>query len=334
MGRFISAPSEGDRIRKKNIAILRCLRSCRRLKATYWGRDRLRRFFEVFERFLLLATFASIMLGVVAFWIDYSDRKVEARTRAWSLITTPATGNSGKGPALEYLNDHGIPLRGINLSCEHMGGWNKEKQTCKTRTYLRGVALQKADLEGAQLQGADLLNAQLQGAKLRGAQLQGANLLNAQLQGADLSEAQLQGADLSKAQLQGADLAGANLQEADLAGANLREAHLVGAKLQGAYLAGAKLQEAHLANAKLQGSKLWDAQFGGAHLSGADFTDTQFLNDADFHDPNTGLSAWAWADSPPIGLEEIEIELCFSNDHLALRGFERPDSCIPPDPAK
>ncbi len=319
----------------------------------------MRRFFELFEHVLLLATFASIVLGVYAFWIDYEDRKqarrvnaktleayeeqskvnaatlreiedarkerqAEAITRAWSLITTPATGNSGKGPALEYLNDQGIPLRGINLSCERMGGgWDAEKLTCETPTYLRGVELQKADLTGARLQGAGLWEAQLQGADLRYAQLQGAKLILAQLQG-DLMGAQLQGAELYGAELQGAFLMGAQLRGADLSSAQLKGAELYGAELQGADLRGAQLKGAYLRG----------AQFGGANLSRANFTDAEYLDRAHFHDPDTSLFAWAWADKPPIGLPEgVEIELCVY-DGIIHRRSKRPTPCIPPDPAK
>ncbi len=260
------------------------------LPATFWTQ---------LEHALLLATFASIVLGVIAFCIDYSDRKearrvnkatlaeiedarkerqAEAITRAWSLITTPATGNSGKGPALEYLNDQGISLNGINLSCAHMGGgWDAEKLTCETPTYLRGVELKRADLSGAKLQGADLENAQLQGADLRFAQLQGASLRFAQLQGA-----------------------------------NLR-------------------------NAQLQGAALWEAQLGGANLSKADFTNASLSDYTRFHDPETGLSAWAWADKPPTGLPKwIKIDLCVydSKFYNFFSNLTRPSPCIPPDPAQ
>ncbi|MCP5036747.1 MAG: ABC transporter permease, partial [Rhodobacteraceae bacterium] len=118
-------------------------------------------FWGWFERVVLFITFASIALGAWAFWIDYgdrvqarlvnkktleayveqtginqatlseiaearADREADAITRAWTLITTPAPGNSGKGSALEYLNGLGIPLTGIDLSCETIGGgWDE-----------------------------------------------------------------------------------------------------------------------------------------------------------------------------------------------------------------
>ncbi|PIE15573.1 MAG: hypothetical protein CSA68_05980 [Rhodobacterales bacterium] len=233
----------------------------------------------------------------------HDERQAEAINRAWSLITTRTSGNSGKGPALEYLNGLGIPLQGINLSCAHMGGgWDAEKLRCKTPTYLRKVNLQKADLRGAQLQGVDLWKAQLQEADLRDAQLQEAKLW------------------------------GAHLQRAELWGAHLQGAELWGTQLQGANLPSAQLQGASLWNAQLQGAKLGKAQFGGANLTGTDFTDAKELNTARFHDPVTGLSAWAWADRPPIGLEGVKIVLCVYDYKIHERST-RPSPCIPPKPA-
>jgi len=57
-----------------------------------------------------------IMLALIAFALDYTDRVEERTVRAWQLLTTLAPGNSGKGPALEYLNgEDGLFSR--NRSC-------------------------------------------------------------------------------------------------------------------------------------------------------------------------------------------------------------------------
>ncbi len=266
------------------------------------------------ERVVLLGTLVSVGFGFWVYQEDRDTRRQEAITRAWSLITTPAPGNSGKGPALEYLNDQGILLRGINLSCEHMGGgWDAKELTCETPTYLRGVELRGAELVGAQLRGADLSDADLQGAILAYADLRGAISWFVNLQGANLW---------------GADLQRANLRETDLRGADLK-----GAYLQGAYLAYANLQGADLSDGNLQGANLTGARFDGAKLSDADFTGAKNLDTAVFRDPETGRSAWAWADKPPIGLDGIEIELCVFDSEIHSR-LDHPDPCIPPDPTE
>ncbi len=273
------------------------------------------------ERVVLLVTLLSVGFGYQVYQEERDTRRQEAINRAWSLITTPATGNSGKGPALEYLNDQRISLQGINLSCDRMGGgWDAEKRHCETPTWLQGVELQGADLEGAQLQGADLGEAVLQGADLSGGNLQGAHLWDASLQKTDLLGADLQGANLS-----GADLQGANLRYADLQGANLSHTYW-----QGAAFSYADLQGADLSGAEFDGANLLFTWFGGANLNGADFTDAEAVDTARFRYPETGLSAWAWAHNPPIGLDGIEIDLCVFDPQIHS-GLERPDPCISPD---
>lgn len=54
-----------------------------------------------------------IILAVIAFAIELSDRTEERTVRAWQLVTTQACGNSGKIAALEYLNEDSRPFESI-----------------------------------------------------------------------------------------------------------------------------------------------------------------------------------------------------------------------------
>ena len=109
------------------------------------------------------------MLAVIAFYIDYKDRQTQRLAQAWELVTRPAPGNSGKVPALEYLNSQGIELVGIDLSVKSNKG----------ASYLAGVDLSWADLGDANLSGAVFFAADLSGAVLSRADLSGANLEDA-----------------------------------------------------------------------------------------------------------------------------------------------------------
>ncbi|HIJ43610.1 MAG TPA: pentapeptide repeat-containing protein [Rhodospirillaceae bacterium] len=211
--------------------------------------------------------FIAVIFALVAFFIDHGVRTEERAARAeerlarmWNLATDPRPGNSGKIPALEFLNREQKPLAGISIPKAYLVGVELKDAN------LRGANLSEANLNEANLQGANLIGAELQSANLRGANLQGANLIGAKLQGADLSGAELQGADLSKAKLQGADLRQAKLRGADLRGAELQDAILRWAELQGADLRGAELQGADLSEAKLQGADLRWAKLQGADL--------------------------------------------------------------------
>ena len=195
------------------------------------------------------------MLALIAFALDYTDRMEERTVRAWQLLTTQAPGNSGKGPALEYLNGED------GLFCWH--GWCLV--TMKPQTPLGGIDLSPPDRtpgdpdgdpQGAYLAGVSLSDAHLQRANLSGADLKGADLSGARLRKTNLSGAILEEADLSDASLWDANLSGANLKWANLSGAELFDANLSGAELYGANLSGASLRGANLSGAELRWANL------------------------------------------------------------------------------
>lgn len=238
----------------------------------------------------------AILITIVAFTIEMSDRREEHTARAWQLVTTKASGNSGKVEALQYLNSQSpewllgwwpyarkrTSLEGIDLTPPALTAQWKDKEEsersifwddCPDRTYLVAVKLPDALVSNAKLPCADLISADLRGAHLSGADLRGANLFGANLRGAFfLDEANLSGANLvatvlREAMFFGADLRGADLREADLSGAHL------------------------LGNVKLRGANL-----SRADLSGADF---QYVRGA----PDLSESC-ADPDNPPIRLPE------------------------------
>ena len=304
-----------------------------------------RQFREELERDLAERTLAELEAAA-------RQREQEGIARAWALLTTPASGNSGKVEALEYLATHlprevdelvgdSVVLSGIDLSCETMGGMEGEDDTatCTRPTYLRGLDLSREThgarvrLNGANLSGADLLSANLRGARLGRANLSGvilfdANLSEASLEGVDLSgaflrDADLRGTILEFADLNGTSLGGAKLSGASLWAANLSEASLAFANLSAADLVDADLSGADLRNADLSGAFLWDADLSGANVSSADFTDARGLETANF----TG--AWAWADAPsPINLP-VAIDLCVFDADEGHLLWERPETCSP-----
>ncbi len=238
---------------------------------------------------------AAVVLGLAivlptgfALWSDLKDRKTQRNSQAWESVTRIAPGNSGKGPALEYLNSQGIPLVGISLSSEKNEG----------ASYLVGVSLQEAMLETANFSEADLTSADFSRANLRKADLSGAvlthaNLSNVNLKRASLTKANLQNANLSQANLWNADLSYANFSDANLTEANLRRANLSEAYAWKANLSKANLDDANLskatlrnmnlsgaslANTNLSQANLWHANLSGANLAGADLSGAYFEN--------------------------------------------------------
>ena len=160
-------------------------------------------FLEVLERLGSL----SVLIGVIFYFSESSDRIKQRHYQAWQVINT-AQGKGGSGgriEALQELNVDKVPLVGVDASA----------------AFLQGVHLERASLLRADLSAADL-----RGSHLRYVDLAYANLRSANLRGSDLEKAVLSNANLTDADLVGSNLAGANLDGADLSDAELRDADL------------------------------------------------------------------------------------------------------------
>lgn len=234
-----------------------------------------------FERIVLLATLISIAIGLWAFRIDYEDRvedrivrretlteiqdaraarREDAIARAWSLLTTPATGNSGKVAALEFLVAEKVPLIGIDLSCARMGGeenWNAETYTCLRPTYLRGAKIAGAMLDGANLSGVDLTGADMRevsmiGAHLDGVLIDGVNMRRAVLRAATLKHADIRNSDLTQADFTYVDAERIKLFEVVADEINLIAAIFTHASLLNVSAKSALLDQADLTSARLK----------------------------------------------------------------------------------
>jgi uncharacterized protein YjbI with pentapeptide repeats len=160
-------------------------------------------FLEVLERLGSL----SVLIGVIFYFSESSDRIKQRHYQAWQVINT-AQGKGGSGgriEALQELNADKVPLVGVDASA----------------AFLQGVHLERASLLRADLSAADL-----RGSQLRLADLTYADLHSANLRGSDLEQAVLSKANFSDADLVASNLAGAKLDGADLSSADLREANL------------------------------------------------------------------------------------------------------------
>lgn len=72
--------------------------------------------------------------------LERADMREDRVARAWQILSAPSTGSGGKSQALQILVDEGVELRGLDLSCETMGGgWNAEKSQCDRPIIIRGV---------------------------------------------------------------------------------------------------------------------------------------------------------------------------------------------------
>ena len=165
---------------------------------------------------------------------------------------------------------------------------------------MRGVMLNRANLEGANLNGAVVPYGHFKGAYLFGARLKGVAAA-----GADFAEAVLVEADLTDADLREVSLAGAHLDRANLSNANLRGADLSRTILSQTNFTGADLSEADLS----------DAHFGyKANLSGVIYQPKKGPNLADINSA-TGLGYMTWRDDsgPMLTLRKSLSDAGFHN---------------------
>lgn len=239
----------------------------------------------------------------------------DQRLLAWSILSGRGSSGAAEKAALEYLHlrgerldalvfeQPGIDLRGLKLPLIGPRG-----------ASLKGVMLRGARLSNASLPKAELGESRLRSVQLDGADLTGAKLGRAELSQADLSAALLRGAFLERADLSRARLPGADLRDALASRAEARRANLAGVIAERADWRGADLTAADLSGATFAGAQLAHARLDAAALSSANFTSAEGLDTASF------ARAWAWRDTPPIGLpEKITIRLCSPGSDDAAR---------------
>ena len=161
-----------------------------------------------------------IIAGILAFVLDLVDRQSSRAATAWELVTNKAEGNSGKIPALEYLNQHFCPSE-IFWGCriwpfkkrQSLAHLNLSSDSHNAPVYLAGINLENARLEDANLTEANLSRANLSSSLLDSAFLCGTDLSNANLTNANLTRSILVGAILDDTDLTNTDLAAADLRE-------------------------------------------------------------------------------------------------------------------------
>jgi hypothetical protein len=241
---------------------------------------------EVFVRNFEQNPFVRLFVGgifIVTAWaliIDLQDRKSEAIARAWQILTTRASGNSGKVEALQYLISQRISLNGIDLSCKMMGGINGAGK-CIRYTWLSGLetaGIETVDASNINFSGVDLSNANLRRFEIFKGNFSGAKFIYTKFKSTMFTDS---------------NLANANLIETTFVLSGFSRSNLEGATLLGADVTNTPFYETNISFAKFaireRSEEVFFVNFGDNRIK--NLTQEQ-INDA-----------WAWADRPPIGLE-------------------------------
>lgn len=115
------------------------------------------------DPFIKAIAFTLLVVTLVHIFIDLQDRKEErkfrseeraARTeerinRSWQDLLNQFSSHTIKVNALNYLFERKVSFRGVDLSCESLGGgWNEKKLTCKRPVILEGLKLDSVNSNG------------------------------------------------------------------------------------------------------------------------------------------------------------------------------------------
>lgn len=278
-----------------------------------------------------------IFTTLLAFLISILDRKDERVARAWQLLTTKSTGNSGKIGALETLADYGVSLVGMDLSCATNDGFDKDSEG--TTYCARGVFLEGIDLsprikwlgfstrnppfswipsfrrgESIFVRRVDLSDSNLSGVKMENAALNGTILSFVKLSNAEMDHVSFEGA-----QLHGTELRQAFISDGSFKSTNIHAANFTGAMLAGTDFTRARITESYFIGSIMNMVDLSEAQLVRSHLRQVSMFDARLV-DTEISDSTFGVSntldnmfdnSWAWNDGVPrIGSGETKIWLC------------------------
>lgn len=315
------------------------------------------------ERVVLIFSIIAFLLGIYIFKEEASERKRSAINTAWSNISTPSGGNSGKREAVEYLVSQGVDLWGLDLSCQKMNaGWDDERKFCSTPVTLIGLQFsdpnkrsdahewlcnyqQKGKLRFQETKSVEQIQrANFSGANLTCSSFRGVDAIFSNFSGAiaslsDFSGADLRSTDFSSAELYGSNFSDSQLSYSDFSKTKIEDAvielaeekHILRPNFSAANLSGANFKNASIVGSIFRNSNLRKVNFTSAIVLAVDFKDSNLSGanfvDAEYIDGANFSGAWAWSDEPPIGLpESIGILRCRWSD--ARNRDLKPDNCV------
>ena len=254
----------------------------------------------------------AILIAIFAFFLELGNRQEEREARAWQLLTTKASGNSGKVGALEFLNREEQwvfilkwwPLPQSTERADNIGdGKTSSNQDPAQREgsllkWLPQLSIQRGPLnsdDAIEMEGRKHREEFWLSLSIHLPEQWPLNKDRMTLEGIDLTPPSIapweepddgapqipyceQKTYLAKAKLPKARLRGANLRCVDLTDAKLQEADFRGADFRDTFLDGVKLQGADLGGADLRYTWMLESDLQGAILNGSDLRGANVIN--------------------------------------------------------
>ncbi|QHJ11331.1 Secreted effector protein PipB2 [Paraglaciecola mesophila] len=236
------------------------------------------RIFAGLSAFLLLPTLLAIIMDIYLVKEERAAREHARVVSAWQLLTTKASGNSGKREAMAYLNEQGHSLAGVDISPPENASYTYLYAVDLFAANLRGAVLNGVDLRGANLKNADLTGAAFVRAKLSGADFSGANVNAANFSGSFMNGVQLNNRHISGVDFARSDLSHARFDGSEIFRTSFAQAYMKGVNFTASKLYSVNFEGAILTDANLQGAALFQTRFDDADIRGADLTGVSFLN--------------------------------------------------------
>lgn len=296
-----------------------------------------RNFLLTLELIAIPLSIYAIIQSSIAIRLQAEGNNEQRISSAWSQLTTPASGNSGKGEAINRLFKEGEELSGMLLNCEAMGGTYVEdpKRRCKGAPYISGLNLiggtppQETLHAIAQLENPamdpeectlDALN--MNGSDLSGSVLKKSTIYCGMLVDITAKDAYFDNVVIANSWLYNFDISGSvglTLLRNRIDGMVAVKSVFIGTDFGGTHASGINFTDAKFDKVKLAGLEGQDF-----NVSGADFC--YFNNEAFPSDeehcpesiPDDVLAGmWAWSDMPPKGIgataERLKsVKLCAS----------------------
>lgn len=133
-----------------------------------------------------------------SFFVERPLQREESIVRAWSVLTTPAQGNSGKGRAMSYLASLNISLDGLDLSCRRTEVPRKPTIGCTPQRiydldmdYENYASLQFANFEGTEFIDPTIANIFLVDANLQNLLVESGTLSEVQIDSSSIDGLEL-----------------------------------------------------------------------------------------------------------------------------------------------
>lgn len=288
--------------------------------------------FELLGKILIVVELIAIPLGL--FGIYQANRSINLQSEsneqqiissAWQQLTTPSSGNTGKGNALSALAKREVPLVNLRLDCETMGGRYVSDEILQNFLYCENaVVLNEIELISP---NPDLRIGEVDRLDASGSYIS-ASIKDFRIKNSDFSNARVDPLFLRSVEISDTNFSRSLQNNIYVEEVEFYNVDMSSSWLNDMFLSKVKIYFSDFSNSYFSGLYIdKGVEFSAVNVSGVNFCfdrfidyNLEFLNSSE-EDCVSGLTPehvkgmWAWADSKPIGLGSVgdlikDVTLC------------------------